>query len=90
MARNVPLFLFLELLLLDLDECDTSLVLLVVLLEIMDLLDESLGLELLRLWDLLVLVDAQLEDVILDINGNSLGVCAVLLYFFVGTLCDVD
>lgn len=82
MARNVPLFLFLELLLLDLDECDTSLVLLVVLLEIMDLLDESLGLELLRLWDLLVLVDAQLEDVILDINGNSLGVCAVLLYFF--------
>ena len=67
MAGQVPLLFFLELLLLDLDECDPPLVFLVVLLEIVNLFDEGLGLELLRLWDLLVLVDAELEDVVLDI-----------------------
>ena len=67
MAGQVPLLFFLEFLLLDLDECDPPLVFLVVLLEIVNLFDEGLGLELLRLWDLLVLVDAELEDVVLDI-----------------------
>ena len=66
MARQVPLLFLLELLLLDLDEGDAPLVFLVILLEVVDLFDERFSLELLRLWNFLVLIDAQLEDVVLD------------------------
>ena len=43
MARDIPLLFFLELLLFDFSQCYTSLVFLIVLLEIVNILDEFLG-----------------------------------------------
>lgn len=49
MAGEVPLFFLLELLFFDLGEGDSSLVFLVVLLEVVDILDKLLGFDLLGL-----------------------------------------
>ena len=67
MAGEVPLFFLLELLFFDLGEGDSSLVFLVVLLKVVDILDELLGLNLLRLWDVLIFVDVEPQNVVLDV-----------------------
>ena len=67
MAGEVPLLFLLELLFFDLGEGDSSLVFLVVLLKVVDILDELLGLNLLRLWDVLIFVDVEPQNVVLDV-----------------------
>ena len=67
MAGEVPLLFLLELLFFDLGEGDSSLVFLVVLLKVVDILDELLGLDLLGLWDVLILIDVEPQNVVLDV-----------------------
>ena len=67
MAGEVPLLFLLELLFFDLGEGDSSLVFLVVLLKVVNILDELLGLDLLGLWDVLILIDVEPQNVVLDV-----------------------